>query len=261
MHRILISGISRGIGAELARHYLQRGDIVCGLSRAQPKDLAPHPNLHLLQADLTQFSQIAPAVQQLAALSGVAGFDTVFANAGTFGPSPRRADQVQVEDFMQVMALNTGGVKALIDACLHLPQRPGWVIASGSISGKRPRAGMLSYAVSKAALNALIMTYQLENPDVFFLPLGLCNVATDLSAVIHRAGAEFPELLALRQRMQDQPGYVATPSQRAQQMAHVHENADALGLTPGEFVEIRDLLSRCPPEPTPYEFSSKRVLS
>lgn len=244
MENVLVTGISSGIGAALAQALLARGHRVCGLSRRLPDaPWAGHPSLHAIGADLTDFTSVAPKVRQLCDMAGIAGFDTVFANAGTFGPPPARAERVAAQDFMAVLALNAGGVKATLDACLALPQRPRRVVASASISGQRQRAGMLSYATSKAALNALMMTYQIENPDIFFLPLGLCNVATPLGQVTIQAGPELPELYALRQRA-SQPGYVVTPDERA---AHVLAVLDhAAGLEPGRFREIRDLLTSIP---------------
>ncbi|TWI38284.1 SDR family NAD(P)-dependent oxidoreductase [Paracoccus sulfuroxidans] len=242
MQTILITGTSSGIGHALARLYLQRGHTVCGVSRRGPGALADHPRFHHVTADLTQFQTVAPALVRLAQMAGTLGFDTIFANAGSFGPPPRLAHLTRADAFMEVMALNVGGVKATIDACISLPSRPGRIVASASISGVRQRAGMLSYATSKAALNALLRVYQLENPDIQFLPIGLCNVSTPLSAVLAEAGPELAELCALRERA-TQPGYFVSPEERAQDIARVLDHGAALDLAPAEFREIRDLLA------------------
>lgn len=235
---VLITGISKGIGAALCKACLQRGYLVCGISREQPE---PHPNLLFEQADMTQFNQITEAITRLKARAQNAPLDILFLNAGTFGDPPAYAYQVPMEAFLKVFMINVAAVKATIDACLTQNWRPTLALASASISSKRPRPGISNYATSKAALNALIKVYQLENPDINFLPLGLCNVRTSGYAVMTSVDKTMPELYALKQRA-ERPGYVVSPEQRAEDVMTIVDKLPELGLVKGEFYEIRELL-------------------
>ena len=238
---VLITGVSSGIGAALARVYLDRGYVVGGIARRRPEGLLPHPNMHFAPADLTDFRSVRPAIEQLKARAEGTTFETLFLNAGVYGPRPSRAESVSAEAFMRVLAINVAGVKATMDACLTLDHRPLNAIASASISGRRPRMGMSTYATSKAALNALIKVYQLENPDIAFLALGMCTVRTDLNHAFTQVGPDLRELFGLVQRA-SQPGYLATPEERAVSVAQVVDHAAALNLARGEFHEMRELL-------------------
>lgn len=102
---------------------------------------------------------------------------------------------------------------------------------------------MLSYSVSKAALNALAKVYQLENPEIFFAVLGLCNVDTRLAEVILQADERFDELCALRERS-FRPGYLVNARDRAMHIASVIDQRDRLMLPSGEFREIRQLIPK-----------------
>ena len=240
---VIITGVSRGIGAALASEYLERGYLVGGISRKRPDDLLEHPNMHFAEADLTEYQSVRPAIEFLMAQTENTTFETLFLNAGEYGPEPSRAEIVPTEDFMKVIALNVAGVKATLDACLTLDHRPKRAVASASISGQRPRAGMSNYATSKAALNALMKVYQLENPDIEFLPLGMCTVNTNLTHTFAQVGPDLPELYGLVQRAM-QPGYLSSPDERAANVAQILDAAKDLDLKWGDFHEIRDLIPR-----------------
>lgn len=244
-HSVLITGVSSGIGAALARHYLSRGYIVCGISRSEPKYLIISKNFIFKSCDLTDFNQVPAAIEFLVDAIKNTKFETLFLNAGTFGPSPQRGIEVSMEAFLGVFHLNFCGVKATLDACLKSSKLPKNIIMSGSISGIRPRSGMLSYCVSKSALNTLTAIYQLENPEIYFLSLGLCNVDAKLSDTILGGSAGFPELAALNERSKS-PGYLVSPDERAVHIASIISSMETLNLTKGNFYEIRDLLNTHP---------------
>lgn len=239
INTVLITGISKGIGAALCTACLQRGYKVCGISRSLP--VYDHPNLLFEQADLTQFDQVITTVDRLKQRVQSDSLDIVFLNAGTFGDPPAYADDVSMDAFLKVFMINVAAVKATIDACLSLDWRPKLALASASISSQRPRPGIMSYATSKAALNALLKAYQLENPDIHFLPLGLCNVRTDTHEAMMKVDETLPELYTLKQRAK-QLGYVVSPEQRAADVMTIIDKLPQLALTKGQFYEIRELL-------------------
>lgn len=243
MKRVFITGVSAGIGHALASQYLERGYAVVGVSRRRPEDLLGNPHFHFCACDLTDLPSARPLLQQLLAQGQGQGegFEVAYLNAGAFGEQPALAAQTPVQAFTAVLDINLVAVKWVLDVLLDAPQRPQTVCFSASVAGVRQRAGMLSYCVSKAALNALAKVYQLENPDVFFALLGLCNVDTLVSRTILGAHEQFVDLAGLRERAR-QPGYVVSPQQRARQIVTVLQQRQALNLESGSFQEIRPLL-------------------
>ncbi|WP_159732799.1 SDR family oxidoreductase [Methylosinus sp. Ce-a6] len=241
MKTVFITGVSAGIGHALAELYLARGFQVCGVSRRVATDLADHPNMIFARCDLTRFDAITGVVDSLFARAGAASLEALFINAGSFGPTPKLATETSITEFHEVLNINVSAAKSVLDACLSRSARPQCVAFSASISAIRPRPGMLSYSVSKAALNALVKSYALENPDIFFAVLGLCIVDTELTRGAMRADDRFDDLVALRARATSIDGYLATPDERARDLAAVLDRRVELGLQSGQFKEIREL--------------------
>ncbi|PYB72020.1 short-chain dehydrogenase [Pseudomonas sp. LB-090624] len=240
MRHVFISGVSSGIGHALAALHLARGDEVWGVSRRVPEDLQQHPGFHFRALDLCAPERAYPALQMFL---GETCFDTAYLNAGTFGHAPELAVSTSVDAFREVLDLNVVAVKWVLDLLLCRDSQPRQVVFSASVSGIRQRAGMLSYSVSKAALNALAKVYHLENPEVFFAVFGLCNVDTLVAQTILNADERFAELVALRERS-GQPGYIVSPAKRAEDIVTLLGCRHALALQSGQFYEVRQLLER-----------------
>ena len=75
----MITGVSRGLGRELARTLLSAGATVVGTTRSGTAGFC-HARLHLLALDVTDPSQPAAAVERAIELTG--GLDVVVNNAG-----------------------------------------------------------------------------------------------------------------------------------------------------------------------------------
>lgn len=240
MTHVFISGVSTGIGHALAALHLARGDEVWGVSRRAPEDLLQQPGFHFRALDLCSPEQGHGLLQ---AFLGETTFDTAYLNAGTFGDAPELARHTPVDGLRAVLELNVVAVKWVLDLLLGQQSPPRQVVFSASVSGIRQRAGMLSYSVSKAALNALAKVYHLENPQVFFAVLGLCNVDTKVAQTILQADERFPELVALRERS-SQPGYIVSPAKRAEDIVALLGRRQAMALQSGQFYEVRQLLER-----------------
>lgn len=237
---VFISGVSSGIGHALASLHLARGDEVWGVSRHEPEDLLELPGFHFCAADLCAAEEAQTVLRDFV---GETPFDTAYLNAGTFGEAPELACNTPLDAFRSVLELNLVAAKWGLDLLLCRRTRPHQVVFSASVSAIRQRAGMLSYSVSKAALNALANVYHLENPDVFFAVFGLCNVDTTVARTILQADERFHELVALRGRS-TQPGYLVSPAERAKNIIALLERRHAMALRSGHFYEIRQLLER-----------------
>lgn len=140
-----------------------------------------------------------------------------------------------MQEFNSVLALNLGAVKMVLDIMLSATLPP-----SGRFFHHRFRhcanvRGMLSYSVSKAALNVLWQNLSIGNPHTFFAVLGLCNVQMTVARTIMAADERFSDLVALRQRAAV-PGYIVDADSRAghivQVLAERHRNGLEIGRVP-----------------------------
>ena len=160
----LITGVSSGLGRELARAALTRGDTVVGTLRqsAQASEfeaLAPGRALAVL-LDVTEAGAIAPAVQQAVARAG--HIDVLVNNAGYgfFGA----AEETREAEARQLMETNFFGALAVTQALLpHLRERrSGHILNLSSLAGVKGIPGAGLYCASKFALEGLSESLAVE---------------------------------------------------------------------------------------------------
>jgi len=158
--RIVITGANRGIGLELTRRYLARGDRVDAAVRnpATAKELeslggSAEGRLRVLACDVSSDE----SVRALAAALGDAAVDLLINNAGVMGKMQALAD-LDFADVARTMDTNAFGPLRVTGALLpHL--RRGSVrkivhISSGMGSiTDNTSGGAYGYRMSKAALN------------------------------------------------------------------------------------------------------------
>ncbi|WP_341959433.1 SDR family NAD(P)-dependent oxidoreductase [Pseudomonas sp. RC10] len=244
MKTAFVTGVSQGFGKAMAEKLLSEGFRVFGCSRTAPEGLQAHERFHWAAVDLSQLRSVELLVCSMLEGHGRIEFDLVFLNAGRFGPPPRPATEVLRDEFVDVLNLNLLANKVLLDLLLK-EHGIAQCVFSASIAGVRMRAGMLSYSVSKAALNALAQIYALEHPSTFFAVLGLCNLHTQLlrDALAGEYVDSFSEVAALRERARDER-YLALPSLRAEQVWGLYQVGFDRCLTSGVFQDIRGVLLR-----------------
>ena len=150
----LITGASRGLGRELARAVLARGDIVVGTSRDGKLDLdLGAGELHGLPLDLTKPGQESAVIERARAIHGRLDVLVNNAGAGLLG-AVEEADDAEAD---RVFALNFFGPLRLIRAALPFLREAGsgHVVNVSSIAGVAPMAGSGLYAAAKFALSGM----------------------------------------------------------------------------------------------------------
>lgn len=242
---IFISGVSKGIGKELALYHLKRGDRVYGISRSRCIELEKYDNFYHRSIDLSQTESIFMCLKEFSVLNEVNKIERLYLNAGLIKEISRLDDQ-SIYDFNYIMSVNLYSYKMILDFFLsYRPILINQVVISSSIAGQRPRAGMSAYAVSKAALNMMIKIYALENPHLFFAVIGLCIFDSSISRKLSSKNQkinQFVELKKLAERFSEN-GYVVSAQQRAEELIYVLNNINELKLTSGDFFEIRNLIN------------------
>jgi NAD(P)-dependent dehydrogenase (short-subunit alcohol dehydrogenase family) len=171
----LITGANRGIGLELARQYLERGDVVLATARnlETAEDLqalaAQNPGrCHLLPLDVTDEAAIA-AVAALAATL-VDGLDVLINNAGVF-PRNERPETLDAQTMLETLHINAVAplivARELLDL-LRRGRRPRVLNITSQLGSLTRRASgrCYSYCSSKAALNMLTRSLAFDlQPD------------------------------------------------------------------------------------------------
>lgn len=162
--RILITGVSSGLGHGLAKCYLEMGAKVYGCSRRSPVDLIEQ-GLNFCGLDLSQQTESEPKFCQW--IQGIESFDCVILNAGILGKIKDIQD-CSTEALKEIMEINVWSNKWILDVCLAEDRSIKQVIgisSGASLSGSR---GWNGYSLSKAALNMLIKLYAGECPHTHF---------------------------------------------------------------------------------------------
>lgn len=174
--RWLITGASRGLGFELARQALARGEEVVGTVRSDAAaaafDLLHPVNALAVVADVTDPASIAAALARAAERFG--GIDVLVNNAG-FG-MVGALEETSLDQIRGLFETNVVGAIAMIQAVLPgmRARRSGYIINITSVSGWAPWAGTAVYGASKFAMECIGRTLAQE-----VAPLGIrvTNVA------------------------------------------------------------------------------------
>ncbi|MEO8400568.1 MAG: SDR family NAD(P)-dependent oxidoreductase [Gammaproteobacteria bacterium] len=244
MKTAVITGVSSGIGFELAKALLKKNFNVYGISRRTPKELFDYENFNFLCIDLNNFENLTNKISEfLIKKFNITKIDYLFLNAGEFNKRIAPISDTPISEYDYLMRVNVWSYKIILDVLLRASVLLDTVIFSSSISSLRARKGMGAYAISKAALNMMAKLYALEHPEVFFSVLGLCNVNTFVADNILNLPllGDFNELAELRDRASI-PGYLTSPFDRAEQILLLLESDLKKKSTSGEFIEIRQLL-------------------
>lgn len=196
----LITGVSRGLGLELARAALASGDTVVGTVRGAAPDLASvKGKLHLVTADLADGAAAAAIVEEAFRVAGT--IDVVVNNAGygLLGALEAAAD----EEVERLFAVDVFAPFRIIRAALpHLRrQGHGRIVNITSIAGRAPTTGSALYSAAKSALEGLSAALALE-----VAPLGIKVTAVAPGAF----RTDFLSAHSIRWSGSEDPAYAAT---------------------------------------------------
>ncbi|MCA9321842.1 MAG: SDR family NAD(P)-dependent oxidoreductase [Planctomycetes bacterium] len=238
--RVLITGVSRGLGLGLANAHLDRGDQVLALGRTLAPTLQARDGLRFESLDLLDPSAYGPAVAALT--RGCPSIDLVWLNAGVLG-SVGDLRETPVADMERVMSVNVWANKILLDQ-LFEPGRPtiDEVIGISSGAAVNGNRGWGGYAISKAALNMLIQLESKEHEATRFYALapGLVDTAMQEQLCGMEPDERFPSLDRLRAAR----GTVAMPDPD-EAARRILDALPALRQLPsGSFADLRQLATK-----------------
>ena len=190
---VMITGASRGIGAEAARVFAAAGANVALIARSQDPiaDLAGEigEKAIAIPCNVARFGEMSAAVDITVRAFG--GLDVLINNAGVIEPISHIAD-ADPDDWGQVIDINLKGVFNGIRAALPVMKQAGGgsilTISSGAAHG--PVEAWSHYCASKAAVNMLNRCVDKEEAQNGIRAIGLSpgTVATQMQREIKASG-------------------------------------------------------------------------
>lgn len=168
MANVVITGASSGIGLELARIYLSRGDRLLLLSRRDEETRralgeAAADRVRIVRCDVNDAEAVRLAVDDGAASIGP--FDIAIANAGVSIPTPAR--NFHLGDATHILRTNVEGMLTLFAAVIPamVGRRSGHFAGVASIAGLRGLPTSGAYSASKAAMQSFLEAARIELRD------------------------------------------------------------------------------------------------
>lgn len=156
----LVTGSSRGIGAEMIKAFGQHGakcvvNFVAdpqGQNQADATKVAGELNEPLVvECDVTQPAQVEAMMKQIQDRHG--GLDILVNNSGII--SDRTIKKMPVETFENVVRVNLAGTFIVIQKSASILRNGGRIVNMSSVSGQVGLFGQANYSSSKAAIIAL----------------------------------------------------------------------------------------------------------
>ena len=153
----LVSGASRGIGAEIARQLAADHGFLVFAGARHPEEVAEQEEVEPIRLDVTDQSTIDAARELIEADPG--RLDVLVNNAGITGPWADRAAEEDLDQAHAVLETNLFGAWRLTQAMIPLLRRSDDArivnVSSGAGQLNDMNGGYPSYRISKSGLNAL----------------------------------------------------------------------------------------------------------
>jgi len=157
---VLVTGSSRGLGAEMIKAFGQRGAqcVVNYLPDAQGQNKADAMKVadtlvdpFVIDCDVTQPQQVEAMMKRIQELRG--GLDILVNNSGII--NDRTIKKLTLDDFENVIRVNLVGTFVVTQKAAPILHGGGRVINMSSVSGQMGLFGQANYSSSKAGIIAL----------------------------------------------------------------------------------------------------------
>lgn len=156
---VLITGASGGLGDSVVRAFLDAGSSVAGVARHW-RESPEHPRFVSVEGELTSPDGCRYAVERT--VDAFSRLDAVVHLMGGFAMEGDVQD-TRVETLDHMLNLNVRSAYMIFqEAIPRFSGAGGRILAVGALAGVTTPAGMSAYAVSKAALHALVLTLAAE---------------------------------------------------------------------------------------------------
>jgi 3-oxoacyl-[acyl-carrier protein] reductase len=157
---VLVTGSSRGIGAEMIKAFAKRGAqyVVNYVADAQGQNKADALRVAndlneplVIECDVTQPAQVEAMMKQIQDRYG--GLDILVNNSGII--SDRTIKKMSMDEFESVIRVNLVGTFTVTQKAAAILRNGGRIINMSSVSGQMGLFGQANYSSSKAGIIAL----------------------------------------------------------------------------------------------------------
>src|SRR5438045_2923331 len=157
---ILVTGSSRGIGAEIIKTFGKHGAqcVVNYVTDAQGQNKTDATNVAkelkeplVIECDVTQPGQVESMMMEIGDKRG--GLDILVNNSGII--SDRTIKKMPIQDFETVVRVNLTGTFIVTQKAAAILRNGGRIVNLSSVSGQMGLFGQANYSSSKAAIVAL----------------------------------------------------------------------------------------------------------
>lgn len=191
---VMVTGASRGIGADIARWLAKAGCSIVMAARSTSslakveKEVARLGGKPLpLTLDVADFQACREGVETT--LDHFGRLDALINNAGALEPIAKTAD-ADPEKWLDNIKINLMGPFYLMKACAEaLRNSQGRIVNISSGAAVSPIGGWSAYCAAKAGLNHLSRVVAEEEPDITVIALRPGVVDTGLQTLIREKGS------------------------------------------------------------------------
>lgn len=157
---VLVTGSSRGIGAEMIKAFGKRGAqcVVNYVADAQGQNMTDATNVAkeleaplVIECDVTQPGQVESMMTEIGDKCG--GLDVLVNNSGII--HDRTIKKMSIEEFESVVRVNLTGTFTVTQKAAGILRNGGRIVNLSSVSGQMGLFGQANYSSSKAAIIAL----------------------------------------------------------------------------------------------------------
>jgi NAD(P)-dependent dehydrogenase (short-subunit alcohol dehydrogenase family) len=223
---IFITGVSSGIGYELAKLYLANGFRVYGVSRSDVD--IEHKSFYFQNIDLSKLDDIEKNLKDFLPND----LKLVVLNAGILGDI-KLMQETSLQEINNVFNVNVWANKLILDTLQTKQVKQVAAISSGAaVNGSK---GWSSYSLSKATLNMLVKLYAAQMPNTHLSSVAPGLILTKmLKHIIEEVDAKkFTSVQRLQQSNKK------TPQQSAKQLFETFPKL--LMYESGAFVDVRNM--------------------
>ena len=172
--KVIITGASQGLGAEIARQYVNSGASVVLCSRTQhdlnavkedlEQDLKENQKIVIAECDVSKSNEVEEMISM--SLDVLGHVDVLVNNAGVYGPLGM-IDEVEWEEWKRAIEINLYGTAcpSRIIFKHFRKRRYGKIVNLSGGGATSPLPRISAYAASKAAIVRLTETLALEGRD------------------------------------------------------------------------------------------------
>jgi len=188
----IVTGAGSGIGRAVALKLSKQGrKVVLAGRRSSPLEetanlaKAQSGSCHIVPCDIARPDDVERLFQETVKIFG--RLDILFNNAGIVA-KPATIDEIPLEDWLQILAINLGGAYLCARQAFGIMRRQtpqgGRIINNGSISAHVPRPGTSPYSVTKHGMTGLTRSLALDGRpfNIACCQIDIGNVETDMAA-------------------------------------------------------------------------------